>query len=163
MRDYLETIDESTYLRHRERMEEALLLARTAAEGGDVPVGAIITDQYGEIIARAENRKERDNDPTAHAEILAIRAAGRAIGNWHLTHCTLYVTLEPCPMCAGAILQARLGTLIYGADDPKTGAIRTVANFPDSPFSNHRLPVIAGILAVRCRSLLQEWFEAKRS
>jgi tRNA(adenine34) deaminase len=162
MWDYLQNIDENAYRLHRQRMEEALDLAQFAGEEGDVPVGAIITDARGEIIARAGNRKERDQDPTAHAEILAIRAASQVLGNWHLQDCTLYVTLEPCPMCAGAILQARLGLLVYGAADPKTGVIRTVANFPDSPFSNHRLPTIAGILERRCRSLLQAWFEGKR-
>ncbi|MEG3435774.1 nucleoside deaminase [Pannus brasiliensis CCIBt3594] len=163
MWDYLNAIDESTYLRHRQRMGEALLLARSAGEAGDVPVGAIITDKNGEIIARAANRKERDRDPTAHAEILALQMASRVLGDWHLNDCTLYVTLEPCPMCAGAILQARLGLLIYGADDPKTGVIRTVANFADSVFSNHRLPTIAGVLETEARELLRTWFENKRA
>jgi tRNA(adenine34) deaminase len=144
-------------------MGEALALAREAGESGEIPVGAIVTDRDGEILARAANRKERDTDPTAHAEILALRAAARTLGNWHLNDCTLYVTLEPCPLCAGAILQARLGLLIYGADDPKTGAIRTVANFPDSVFSHHRLPTIAGVRETECRELLRAWFEKRRA
>jgi len=119
-------------------------------------------DKQGNLIAKGSNCKEKHRDPTAHAEILAIRAASQVLGNWHLNDCTLYVTLEPCPMCAGAIIQARLGLLVYGADDPKTGVIRTVANFIDSPFSNHRLPVIAGILAKESGELLQTWFEKKR-
>jgi tRNA(adenine34) deaminase len=159
---YLQKIDEEAYLQHRQRMGEALALAQEAGAKGEVPVGAIITDGRGEIIARSANRKEIDHDPTAHAEILAIRAASQVLGSWHLYNCTLYVTLEPCPMCAGAIVHARLGLLIYGADDPKTGVIRTVENLPDRPFSNHRLPVIAGILEAECRQLLQTWFEGRR-
>ena len=122
-------------------MNRALELAQQAGESGEVPVGAIIIDQNNQLIAEAQNRKERDFDPTAHAEILALRKAGKILKNWHLNTCTLYVTLEPCPMCTGAILQARLGLLVYGADDPKTGTIRTVANLPDSACSFHRLSV----------------------
>ncbi len=143
-------------------MQQALRLAREAGDCGDVPVGAVIIDQEGKLIASARNRKEQDKDPTAHAEILAIRSAARQLQNWHLNHCTLYVTLEPCPMCAGAIAQARLGLLVYGADDPKTGAIRTVTNLPDSDCCHHNLPVIAGILESSCREQLQLWFAQKR-
>ncbi|MBR8831850.1 MAG: nucleoside deaminase [Chlorogloea purpurea SAG 13.99] len=143
-------------------MGEALELAREAGRGGDIPVGAIVTDKKGNFLAGGENRKQRDQDPTAHAEIIAIRAASQKLNNWHLNDCTLYVTLEPCPMCAGAIIAARLGLLIYGADDPKTGVIRTVANFPDSLFSNHHLNVIEGILESQCREMLQHWFRERR-
>ena len=143
-------------------MMQALELAQAAGEAGEVPVGAVIVDVTGKPIAQGENRKERDKDPTAHAEIIAIRAASRVLQDWHLTQCTLYVTLEPCPMCAGAIAHARLGKLVYGVDDPKTGAIRTVVNIPDSPGSNHRLPVIGGILESACRHQLQSWFAQKR-
>lgn len=156
------TVDEPEYLIHRQWMSRALELAADAGVGGEVPVGAVIVDADGKAIALAQNRKERDNDPTAHAEILAIRAAGKARKNWHLRQCTLYVTLEPCPMCAGAIVLARLKLLVYGADDPKTGAIRTVANIPDSACSNHRLPVLGGILESACRQQLQSWFAQKR-
>ena len=143
-------------------MSQAIALAQAAGEAGEVPVGAVVVDGEGNLIAAAENRRERDNDPTAHAEILALRAAGQTLQSWHLNHCTLYITLEPCPMCAGAIVLARLGLLVYGADDPKTGTIRTVANIPDSACSNHRLPVLAGILESACRQQLQSWFAQKR-
>jgi tRNA(adenine34) deaminase len=149
-------------LLHQQRMELAIALAASAGEAGEVPVGAIVVDERGEIIGRGENRKERDRDPTAHAEILALRAAGAYLGNWHLDRCTLYVTLEPCPMCAGAIVAARLGLLVYGADDPKTGSIRTVLNIPDSAASNHKLPAIGGILESTCRHQLQTWFAHRR-
>ncbi|MBD0335595.1 MAG: nucleoside deaminase, partial [Cyanobacteria bacterium Co-bin13] len=100
--------------------------------------------------------------PTAHAEILALRQAGQVLGSWHLNDCTLYVTLEPCPMCAGALIQSRLGLLVYGTDDAKAGAIRTVLNLPDSDCSNHRLPILPGILADPCRQQLSAWFAARR-
>jgi tRNA(adenine34) deaminase len=119
-------------------------------------------NQGGELIAEAANRKEREREPTAHAEILAIRRASQVLQSWHLDSCTLYTTLEPCPMCAGAIIQARLGLLVYGADDPKAGCIRTVMNIPDSAASNHRLPVLAGILEAACRQQLQAWFARRR-
>lgn len=143
-------------------MSRAIALAQSAGEAGEVPVGAVIVDADNHLIASGENRRERDKDPTAHAEILALRAAGQSLKTWHLNNCTLYVTLEPCPMCAGAIILARVGLLVYGADDPKTGAIRTVTNLPDSACSNHRLPVVAGIKESVCRHQLQSWFEKRR-
>lgn len=136
-------------------------LAQQAGDAGEVPVGAIVVRE-NEIIAEAENRRERDHDPTAHAEVLALRQAGQILQSWHLNDCTLYVTLEPCPMCAGAIVLARLGLLVYGADDPKAGAVRTVLNLPDSPASNHRLTVLGGILEAPCREQLQQWFRQRR-
>lgn len=155
-------IDDPIYQIHRHWMSRALELAQAAGDAGEVPVGALIVDNAGQLIAEAQNRKERDKDPTAHAEILALRAAGQFLQTWHLNDCTLYVTLEPCPMCAGAIVHARLNLLVYGADDAKTGAIRTVANIPDSATSNHRLPVLAGILESACRQQLQSWFSRRR-
>ncbi|MFM6354962.1 MAG: tRNA adenosine(34) deaminase TadA [Planktothrix sp.] len=152
----------NNYSIHQYWMNRALELAQQAGEAGEVPVGAVIIDQNNQLIAEAQNRKERDFDPTAHAEILALRKAGKILKNWHLNTCTLYVTLEPCPMCTGAILQARLGLLVYGADDPKTGTIRTVANLPDSACSFHRLAVLGGILESSCRQQLQAWFAQKR-
>jgi tRNA(adenine34) deaminase len=143
-------------------MKQAIELASSAGNAGEVPVGAIIVDPQGEIIATGENRRERDRDPTAHAEIVAMRAAGAALADWHLSDFTLYVTLEPCPMCAGAIVAARLKLLVYGADDPKTGSVRTVLNIPDSAASNHKLTVIGGILESTCRQQLQDWFRQKR-
>ena len=143
-------------------MSRAIALASAAGAAGEVPVGAVIVDWENNLIASAENRRERDKDPTAHAEILALRRAGQFLHSWRLDRCTLYVTLEPCPMCAGAIVAARLGLLVYGADDPKTGAIRTVANIPDSATSYHRLTVLGGILESTCRQQLQAWFIQRR-
>ncbi|WP_199246391.1 tRNA adenosine(34) deaminase TadA [[Phormidium] sp. ETS-05] len=156
-------LDNPIYQHHRHYMGEALKLAQAAGDAGEVPVGAVIVDAQGNVIATGENRKERDKDPTAHAEIMALRKAGQVLQNWHLNDCTLYVTLEPCPMCAGAIVQARIGLLVYGADDPKTGAVLTVANIPDSACSYHKLPVIAGILESACREQLQSWFARRRT
>ncbi len=155
-------IDDPTYKLHCHWMRQAIALAQGAGNAGEVPVGAVVVDSQNRLIATAENRRERDHDPTAHAEILALRAAGQALQTWHLNTCTLYVTLEPCPMCAGAIILARLGLLVYGVDDPKTGTIRTAANIPDSAYSNHCLSVIAGIMETTCRQQLQSWFEQKR-
>jgi tRNA(adenine34) deaminase len=144
-------------------MQRALELAEAAGERGDVPVGAVVVDAQGNLIAEGQNRREDDRDPTAHAEILALRAAGQALQSWHLNDCTLYVTLEPCPMCAGAIVLSRLGRLVYGADDLKAGAIRTVLNVPDSAASNHHVLVLSGILESACREQLQTWFVQRRS
>ena len=155
-------IDDAAYLIHRQWMTQAIALAQSAGEAGEVPVGAVVVDADGNLVATAENRRERDKDPTAHAEILALRAAGQVLQTWHLNNCNLYVTLEPCPMCAGAIVLARVGLLVYGVDDPKTGTIRTVANIPDSACSNHRLPVVAGIMESACRQQLQSWFAQRR-
>lgn len=156
------SINHAGYLIHRHWMSRAWELAEAAGIAGEVPVGAVIINKDGKLIAEAANRKERNSDPTAHAEILAIRHASQVLESWYLDSCTLYTTLEPCPMCAGAIIQARVGLLVYGADDPKTGSIRTVMNIPDSAVSNHHLPVIAGILEVACREQLQAWFTKRR-
>ncbi|MBE9030481.1 nucleoside deaminase [filamentous cyanobacterium LEGE 11480] len=143
-------------------MLRALELAEAAGEVGDVPVGAVIVDGHNQVLAEAANRREQDQDPTAHAEVLALRQAGIQRGNWHLNDCTLYVTLEPCPMCSGALVLSRLGTLVYGADDQKAGAVRSVLNLPDGPASNHKLTVYGGILAESCREQLQAWFRQHR-
>ena len=143
-------------------METALAEARAAGARGEVPVGAVIVAPNGEVIARAGNRTLELCDPTAHAEVLALRAAGEKLGSWHLDECVLYVTLEPCVMCAGAIIQSRLGLLVYGTDDLKAGAIRSVLNVPDSPCSNHKVSVIGGILEDACRQQLQSWFRQRR-
>ncbi|MEA5526048.1 tRNA adenosine(34) deaminase TadA [Nodularia spumigena] len=155
-------IEYPEYLIHRQWMSRALDLAKIAGDAGEVPVGAVIIDAGGNVIAEGENRKERDQDPTAHAEIIALRAAANSLHNWRLNQCTLYVTLEPCPMCAGAIVQARLQQLVYGVDDTKTGAIRTVTNIPDGAASNHRLRVMGGVLESTCRQQLQTWFANRR-
>lgn len=147
---------------HRQWMSYALELAQSAGDEGEIPVGAVVIDAEGNLIAEAANRKERDREPTAHAEIIALRTAARRLQSWRLSQCTLYVTLEPCPMCTGAILQARIGLLVYGADDAKTGAVRTVENIPDSLASNHKLRVIGGILENQCREQLKKWFVLRR-
>lgn len=160
---FLPEVNQSTYLTHQKWMNYALNLAQIALESGEVPVGAVIVDAQGNLIAQGANRKEKNQDPTAHAEILVIRQASQNLGTWRLHSCTLYVTLEPCPMCTGAIIQARLGLLVYGVDDPKTGAVRSVLNLPDSNCSNHRLRVLAGIRESACREQLQSWFAQKRN
>ena len=143
-------------------MQQAVSLAQLAGDAGEVPVGAIVVDDNNKAISQAQNYRERHHDPTAHAEVIALRLAGQYLHSWHLNNCTLYVTLEPCPMCAGAIIQARIKLLVYGADDPKSGAVRTVSNIPDSDCSYHRLEVLGGILESNCRQQLQAWFAQKR-
>jgi tRNA(adenine34) deaminase len=128
----------------------------------DVPVGAVILDEAGAILARARNRREADRDPTAHAEIVAIRQAAAALGRWRLTGLTLVVTLEPCTMCAGAITAARLGRLVYGAEDPKAGAVGSLWDVLRDPRLNHHPEVIGGVLASECGAVLREFFEARR-
>ena len=155
-------IKNEIYLRHRRWMMRAIALADAAGKLGEVPVAAIVVGPNDEILAETANQKERNHDPTAHAEVLALRAAGNQLGSWHLEDCTLYVTLEPCMMCAGAIVQSRLGLLVYGADDTKAGAIRSVLNLPDGPCSNHQLSVFGGILEATCRRQLQQWFQQRR-
>jgi tRNA(adenine34) deaminase len=155
-------LDYNTYLIHRRWMNRAIQLARAAGAVGEIPVGAVIVDSHDNLLAASNNRKQRDGDPTAHAEILAIRAASRVRANCYLDNCTLYVTLEPCPMCAGAIVHARLSLLVYGVDDYKTGAIRSVLNLPDASASNHHPHILAGIQELECRQQLQSWFARHR-
>ena len=143
-------------------MAEALAEAQAAADAGEVPIGAIAV-AGGEIVGRGQNRVLRDTDPTAHAEIVAMRAAARAIGNYRLTECELYVTLEPCAMCAGAMIHARLNRLIYGASDPKAGAAGSVLEVLNHPRLNHQMAVAQGVLADECGSLLREFFRQRRA
>ena len=142
-------------------MSEALSLARQAAELGEVPVGAVIVHR-GEIIARAANRREADRDPLAHAEILAIRQAARRIGGWRLIGCSLYVTLEPCAMCAGALVNSRIETLVYGARDPKAGFCGSLGNLVQDPRLNHRLEVRQGVREEASEKLLKGFFARLR-
>jgi len=128
----------------------------------DVPVGAVILDDAGTVLARARNRREADRDPTAHAEMIAIRQAARALGSWRLTGLTLVVTLEPCTMCAGAVTLARLGRLVYGAEDPKAGAVGSLWDVVRDRRLNHRPEVIGGVLAEECGAVLREFFAARR-
>jgi tRNA(adenine34) deaminase len=146
---------------HAEFMQAALHEARAAAGRGEVPVGAVVMLE-GRIIARAGNRTIGDCDPSAHAEIIALREAAKAIGNYRLLGASLYVTIEPCAMCAGAIVQARVARLVYGADDPKAGAVRSCFSILDSPRLNHRVDVIPGVLAPEAIALLQEFFSSRR-
>ena len=139
----------------------ALDEARAAREGGDVPIGAIVV-RDGEIIARAGNRTVRDQDPTAHAEVLAIRAAAKAVQSWRLTGCTLYVTLEPCAMCAGAIVLSRLDRLVFGAWDEKAGMVGSLGDLVRHPRLNHRAEVAAGVCEQECAALLRDFFELRR-
>jgi tRNA(adenine34) deaminase len=142
-------------------MAAALAEARAAGDAGDVPIGAVVV-VGGEVIARAGNRRERDRDPTAHAEVLALREAARRSGDWHLEGATLYVTLEPCFMCAGALVNARLGALVFAAADPKAGAVGSLADVPADVRLNHRVPVRSGVLAEASAELLRAFFRARR-
>ena len=142
-------------------MTAALAEAHAAEAAGEVPVGAIIV-RAGEIIGRGQNRVLRDSDPTAHAEIVAMREAGRSLANYRLTDCTLYATLEPCAMCAGAILHARIARLVYAAADPKAGACGSILSVMNHPQLNHRVEVDAGLLADECSAILTAFFRARR-
>jgi tRNA(adenine34) deaminase len=144
-----------------EFMQQALDEARLAAEAGEVPIGAILV-QGEKLLARAGNRTIRDCDPTAHAEIVALREAARVAANYRLTGTTLYVTLEPCAMCAGAMVQARVARLVYGADDPKGGAVSTCFEVLSHPKLNHRVEVTRGVLAEESAAILQSFFTARR-
>ena len=143
-------------------MREALRLAETAAARGDVPVGALVV-QDGVIIGAGFNNREAAADPTGHAEIVALREACRQQNRWRIDGATLYVTLEPCPMCAGALVNARVARLVYGAADPKAGAARTLFSLCDDPRLNHRMTVVDGVLADPCADLLQRFFRRLRA
>jgi len=142
-------------------MEEALRAARRALEAGEIPVGAVVVCD-GTIVGRGQNRNIADSDPTAHAEIIALREAGANIGNHRLGGCELFATIEPCAMCAGALVHARIRRLIYGADDPKAGAVRSVMQVLNHPQLNHRVDVRSDVLAGRSAELLQEFFRHRR-
>ena len=145
----------------KEFMREAIMRAHQAAECGEVPVGAVVVHQ-GEIIAEGFNRRESWQDPTAHAELIAVRRAAEKIGSWRLCECTVYVTLEPCPMCAGMLVNARVPRLVYGARDPKAGAIRSLYAIGEDPRLNHALDVQEGVLGDECGELLTEFFRSIR-
>lgn len=145
----------------RDYMALALEEARRAAAGGEVPVGAVVV-LGGAVIGRAANRPIAATDPTAHAEVLALREAARVAGNYRLTGATLYATVEPCAMCCGALLQARVERLVYGADDPKAGAVRSLHRLLDDPRLNHEVAVTGGVRAEECGALLREFFRSRR-
>ena len=142
-------------------MAEALAEARLAAAEGEVPIGAVVVCE-GRIVGRGRNARERLRDPTAHAEILALQEASRALGRWRLTGAAIYATLEPCPMCAGALVNARIDRLVYAVPDPKAGAAGTLFDVPRDPRLNHRVEVSSGVLAEECGALLKEFFRARR-
>jgi tRNA(adenine34) deaminase len=142
-------------------MEEALRQAALAQAAGEVPIGAIVV-RDGQLIGRGYNRNILDNDPSAHAEIIAMRDAGRTIGNHRLVGCDIFVTIEPCAMCAGAMVHARLKRLVYGANDPRAGAVSSVMQVLNHPDLNHRMEVSSGVLAGRCMDMLQSFFRARR-
>jgi len=142
-------------------MEEALRAAQRALEAGEVPVGAVVVCE-GRIVGRGWNRNIGASDPTAHAEIVALREAGATVGNHRLADCELFATIEPCPMCAGALVHSRIRRLVYGADDPKAGAVHSVMQVLNHPQLNHKVEVRSGILAGRCAELLQTFFKSRR-
>jgi tRNA(adenine34) deaminase len=142
-------------------MREAVALAREAEAAGEVPVGAVVVLD-GEIVGRGRNSPRGLNDPTAHAEVLALRAAAAAIGNYRLEHATVYATLEPCAMCAGALVAARVERLVFGARDLRFGGVRSKFRIADSELLNHRVEIVEGVLAVECVELLKRFFERRR-
>ncbi len=144
-----------------EAMELALELAREAARAGEIPVGCVILDKEGRLLSRGRNRREERSDATAHAEVEAIRAACALRGDWHLTDCALYVTLEPCPMCAGAILNARIDTIVYGAREPNTGSLGSVIDLYAENYGYHP-KVYGGVLREECAGLMREFFDRLR-
>ena len=142
-------------------MQEALRCAQRALEAGEVPVGAVVVHQ-GKIVGRGFNRNIVDRDPAAHAEIVALREAGATLGNHRLSACDLFVTIEPCAMCAGAMIHARIKRLVYGADDPKAGAVHSVMRVLNHPALNHRVEIRGGVLAGKCAEVVQEFFRSRR-
>ncbi len=139
-------------------MELALAEAQKARDVGEVPIGSVVVDASGEVIGRGFNRRETWQDPTAHAELLAMREAAQTVGSWRLPECTTYVTLEPCPMCAGTMVNARMGRVVYGARDPKAGAVRSLYALLEDPRLNHVVEVSEGCLADQCGKILSEFF-----
>jgi tRNA(adenine34) deaminase len=144
-------------------MRLALQEAALALPDGDVPVGAVVVDDSGVVLGTGHNRREADQDPTAHAELLALRAAARSLGRWRLDDCSLVVTLEPCTMCAGAAVLARVGRVIYGAPDPKAGAAGSLWDVVRDRRLNHRPEVVSGVLGDECGQILRDWFTSKRT
>ena len=145
-------------------MREAIAEARLALAKDEVPIGCVIVHEpTGTIVGRGHNLRETQHDPTAHAEIIAMRQAARALGHWRLLDCTMYVTLEPCPMCAGGVVSARIPRLVYGCDDPKAGAVRTLYQLCEDGRLNHRAEVTSGVLAEECAQLLRSFFRAQRA
>ena len=147
---------------YKQLMQQAIKLANQSANFGDVPVGALIVNEQGEVVSTGQNLREKDNDPTAHAEIVAIKNAGGKIGNWRLDDLTLVVTLEPCVMCAGAIAQSRMKRLVFGAFDEKAGAVGSIWDVIRDPRALTKVEVVSGVLADECAVLLKDFFNKKR-
>ena len=144
-------------------MEQAISLAKDAGNHGDIPIGALVLDATGEVIGQGANTRERDHDPMGHAEIVALRDAATNLGSWRLDDCTLVVTLEPCAMCAGAIVQSRIKTLVFGAFDEKAGAVGSLWDLVRDPRLPHRAEVFSGVLATECAGLLTDFFAQNRN
>ena len=143
-------------------MQHALAEARAAQDAGEVPVGAVIV-KNGELLSTGQNRNLRDHDPSAHAEIIAVRSAGQRLGNHRLQGCEMYVIIEPCAMCAGALLHARLKRLVYGANDPKAGAVYSVMSVLNHPKLNHQMEIVGGVLEEQCSEMLRNFFRTRRT
>lgn len=146
---------------HEGFMREAVRLAGEARRGGEVPVGAVVVSE-GEIVGRGFNQPIASHDPTAHAEIVALREAARAMGSYRLTGATLYVTIEPCMMCVGALVHARIATLVFGTTEPKAGAIESTQRAHEHPALNHRLEIVSGVMAAECREVMRAFFRERR-
>ncbi len=145
-------------------MARAIALGRAAGQAGEVPIGAVVYETAtGTVLGEAANTREHDRDPCGHAELIAVRAAAAAVGDWRLNHCSLAVTLEPCPMCAGALVNARVGRVLYGADDPKAGAVRSLFTLLEDERLNHRCVVIPGVEREACAAMLSGFFRSLRS
>lgn len=160
--DFDLTLSDPAHPFHLHHMELALREAATAADEDEVPVGAVILAPERGVIASAHNQREQLKDPTAHAEMIALTQAAAAMQSWRLERCILYVTLEPCPMCAGAIVQARVPMVVYGCTDPKAGACHTLYQITSDPRLNHRAVVVGGVMADRCAAVLTDFFTRKR-
>ena len=156
------TFNDPSHPFHLRHMELCLGEAQVAADEDEVPIGALVVHPEMGVIGLAHNQREQLNDPTAHAEIIALTQAGNALKSWRLDRCILYVTLEPCPMCAGAVVNGRIPMVVYGAPDPKAGACETLYQIPSDTRLNHRAIVLGGVLADRCGAILTEFFRKKR-
>ena len=156
------TLTDPSHPFHLHHMEMCLEEARIAADEDEVPIGALVLHPEMGVIGLAHNQREQLNDPTAHAELIAMTQAGQALKSWRLDRCILYVTLEPCPMCAGAVVNARIPMVVYGAPDPKAGACETLFRIASDPRLNHRAIILGGVLADRCGAILSDFFRKKR-
>ena len=156
------TLDTDSAVRHHQFMADALALARAARDAGEVPIGAVVV-LNGDVVGRGFNQPISSGDPTAHAEMVAIRDAARRVDNYRLTGATLYVTIEPCLMCVGAFVHARIGSVVFGAPEPRTGALESTVRAGEFPGHNHRFDVVSGVRADQARELMQEFFKARRT